>query len=119
MAISFRATKFVRCRGLSASRSVRFGRLHCISIIYCITISNKFVWRICRLEKIKIKIKILRDNQGFIQDFDLGGGGGLAEAVFVAFCLLMRIAIEGPELQSVNFNEILAIFKEKNRRITL
>ena len=31
----------------------------------------------------------------------------------------MRIAIEGPELQSVNFNEILAIFKEKNRRITL
>ena len=32
---------------------------------------------------------------------------------------LMRIAIEGPELTSVNFDEVLEIFKEKNRRIQL
>ena len=32
---------------------------------------------------------------------------------------LMRIAIEGPDLKEVNFNEILDIFKEKNRRIRL
>ena len=30
---------------------------------------------------------------------------------------LMRIAIEGPELSAVNFNEVLDIFKQKNRRI--
>ncbi len=30
---------------------------------------------------------------------------------------LMRIAIEGPQLEDVNFCEILDIFKEKNRRI--
>ena len=32
---------------------------------------------------------------------------------------LMRIAIEGPNLKDVNFNEIVDIFKEKNRRIQL
>ena len=32
---------------------------------------------------------------------------------------LMRITIEGPDLKEVNFNEILDIFKEKNRRIRL
>ena len=32
---------------------------------------------------------------------------------------LMRIAIEGPRLNLVNFNEILDIFKESNRRINL
>ena len=32
---------------------------------------------------------------------------------------LMRNAIEGPDLNEVNFNEILNIFKEKNRHITL
>ncbi len=32
---------------------------------------------------------------------------------------LMRIAIEGPDLSEVNLNEILAFFKEKNRRIRL
>ena len=32
---------------------------------------------------------------------------------------LMRNAIEGPDLNEVNFNEILDIFKEKNRCITL
>ena len=32
---------------------------------------------------------------------------------------LMRIGIEGPELNSVNFAEILDIFKQKNRRISL
>ena len=31
----------------------------------------------------------------------------------------MRIAIEGPELASVNFEEILEVFKEKNRRILI
>ena len=32
---------------------------------------------------------------------------------------LMRIVIEGPELTSVNFNEILDVFKEQNRHIAL
>ena len=32
---------------------------------------------------------------------------------------LMRIAIEGPELSSVNFDEVLEVFKENNRRIQL
>ena len=32
---------------------------------------------------------------------------------------LMRNAIEGPDLNEVNFNKILDIFKEKNKRITL
>ena len=32
---------------------------------------------------------------------------------------LMRIAIEGPELSSVDFNEIVDIFKENNCRILL
>ena len=32
---------------------------------------------------------------------------------------LMRNAIEGPDLNEVNVNDILDIFKEKNRRITL
>ena len=32
---------------------------------------------------------------------------------------LMRIAIESPELTSVNFNEILDVFKEQNCRIAL
>ena len=32
---------------------------------------------------------------------------------------LMRIAMEGPDLNEVNINEILDIFKENNRRIRL
>ena len=32
---------------------------------------------------------------------------------------LMRIAIEGPELSSINFDEVLEVFKEKNCRIQL
>ena len=32
---------------------------------------------------------------------------------------LMKIAIEGPQLTDVDFDEILHIFKEKNRRILL
>ena len=32
---------------------------------------------------------------------------------------LMRIVIEGCELTSVNFNEILEVFKEQNYRIAL
>ena len=31
----------------------------------------------------------------------------------------MKIAVEGPELNDVPFEEILAVFKEKNRRILL
>ena len=31
----------------------------------------------------------------------------------------MRIATEGPELSSADFNEIVDIFKENNRRILL
>ncbi len=31
----------------------------------------------------------------------------------------MRIAIEGPELPHVDFNEVLEIFKSKNRRMIL
>ena len=34
-------------------------------------------------------------------------------------CSLMRIAIEGPNLIDVHFEEILDVFKEKNRRIPL
>ena len=30
---------------------------------------------------------------------------------------LMRIAIEGPDLSAVNFDEVLDIFKQKNRSI--
>ena len=32
---------------------------------------------------------------------------------------LMRIAIEGPELSIVDFNKVMDVFKEKNRRILL
>ena len=32
---------------------------------------------------------------------------------------LMRIAIEGPELNEINFSEILDIFKQSNHRIIL
>ena len=32
---------------------------------------------------------------------------------------LMRIAVEGPELADVNFQEVLEVFKEKNRRLSL
>ena len=31
----------------------------------------------------------------------------------------MRIAIEGPDLSAVNFDEVLDIFKQKNRQIRL
>ncbi len=94
--------------------------------------------------------------QGFIQDFQLGGGRccvwvnwdgrvyfllalpvgtATVERSFSHMKMiktrlrnhlsdenlthLMRIAIEGPDLSEVNFNEILDIFKEKNRRIRL
>ena len=65
--------------------------------------------------------------QGFIQKFWLGvgerdevhaGGRGV-------LCDIprqkkrARIAIEGPDLSAVNFDEVLDIFKEKNRRIRL
>ncbi len=37
----------------------------------------------------------------------------------VSLAQLMRVAIEGPELTKVNFEEILAIFGQQNRRILL
>ena len=41
---------------------------------------------------------------------------------FVRVCIYataMRILVEGPELTSIDFNEILEVFKEKNHRIML
>ena len=32
---------------------------------------------------------------------------------------LMQIAIEGPEMKLVDFNEVLDVFRENNRRISL
>ncbi len=37
----------------------------------------------------------------------------------VSLAQLMRVAIEGPEMTKVNFEEILAIFGQQNRRILL
>ncbi len=37
----------------------------------------------------------------------------------VSLAQLMRVAIEGPEPTKVNFEEILAIFGQQNRRILL
>ncbi len=37
----------------------------------------------------------------------------------VSLAELMRVVIEGPELTKVNFEEILAIFGQQNRRILL
>ncbi len=37
----------------------------------------------------------------------------------VSLAVLMRVVIEGPELTKVNFEEILAIFGQQNRRILL
>ncbi len=37
----------------------------------------------------------------------------------VSLTQLMRVAIEGPELTTVNFEEILAIFGQQNRHILL
>ena len=53
------------------------------------------------------------------RNFGLGGGGG-GGGFSVMFPLkkkayLMRIAIEGPGLSAVNFDEVLDIFKQKNR----
>ena len=65
--------------------------------------------------------KMFDTKQGFILDFQFGGG-----RYFVWNRLsnenlthLMRNAIVGPDLNEVNFNEILDICKEKNRQITL
>ena len=69
--------------------------------------------------------------QGFIQKFWLGvgeikcmlgggGGGGLSVTFPVKKkAYLMRIAIEGPDLGAVNFDEVLDIFKQRNRQIRL
>ena len=37
----------------------------------------------------------------------------------INLCRLVRIAVEGPELNEVDFEEIVDIFKEHNRRIKL
>ena len=57
--------------------------------------------------------------------FSWGGGGGRERCrvwvnwdrrvYFFAGHTLMKIAIEGPDLNEVNFNEILDIFKEKKK----
>ncbi len=62
-----------------------------------------------------------------------GGGGGWGETVTQStgrwgglgacpprnFTLRLILAVEGPELSSVPFEEILDIFKEQDRRIEL
>ena len=52
-----------------------------------------------------------------------GGGGGGFSVIFPlkkkGWRLLHLIAIEGPDLSAVNFDEFLDIFKQKNRRIRL
>ena len=48
--------------------------------------------------------------QGLIQDFLTGGGNMDAR--------LMRIAIEGPELGDADFDKILEVFGEQNRRLS-
>ena len=44
-----------------------------------------------------------------------GGGGVLCDIPPKKKAYLMRIAIEGPDLSAVNFDEVLDIFKQKNR----
>ena len=44
-----------------------------------------------------------------------GGGGGVLCDIPPKKSNLMRIAIEGPDLSAVNFDEVLDIFKQKNR----
>ena len=60
---------------------------------------------------------------GFIQKFWLGVGEikGWFSVIFPLKkrAYLMRIAIEGPDLSAVNFDEVLDIFKQKNRQIRL
>ena len=57
--------------------------------------------------------------------FNLGGGGGGGRCCVwnrlfdENLTHRMRIAMESPDLNEVNINEILAIFKEKNRCIRL
>ena len=47
-------------------------------------------------------------------------GGGLSVTFPVKKkAYLMRIAIEGPDLGAVNFDEVLDIFKQRNRQIRL
>ena len=70
-------------------------------------------------------IKFSEPQQGFIQDFFVGRGGMRGNNVSVLPSLLplsdenlarlMRIAIEGPEPEYVDFNAILDIFKQSNR----
>ena len=64
--------------------------------------------------------------QGFIQDFFVGEGEKRSRKVTHANTLIkslnkshlvMRIAIEGPDLKEVNFNQVLGIFKDQNHPI--
>ena len=48
-----------------------------------------------------------------------GGGGALCDIPRQKKAYLMRIAIEGPDLSAVNFDEVLDIFKQRNRQIRL
>ena len=49
------------------------------------------------------------------RNFGLGGGGVSVMSPLKKKAYLMRIAIEGPGLSAVNFDEVLDIFKQKNR----
>ena len=58
--------------------------------------------------------------QGFIQDCRFGGKTSLPNRLSDSDLEhLMKIAIEGPSVSNVDCNEILDIFKQKNRRISL
>lgn len=66
-------------------------------------------------------------DQGFVYNFSLGGGGkNFVESkgwqrgyLHVIISVLNAHKVEEPELQSVNFEEELDIFKETNRKIRL
>ena len=59
---------------------------------------------------------------GFHIGFSVLGGGGRCcvwNRLSDENLTQLRIAMEGPDLNEVDFNEILDFFKEKNRRIRL
>ena len=57
----------------------------------------------------------LSSRQGFIQDFRFGEKTRLRNRLSDSGLEhLMKIAIEGPSISNVHFNEILDIFKQKN-----
>ena len=57
----------------------------------------------------------------FLSGGGRGGGMGMGKGADTSLARLIWIAIEGPELSVVNFEDILEVFKEKKQqqRITL